>query len=379
MISNITTNLPDEWEVDILLNSSDNIQFEYRGNIVSLQIKEPKNRMSLIYQIKVLIKRLYYLRKMKKTGKYMACISLLDSANVANILTGKDRCKTIITAVNMASNRNSRTYRWFVFPLIRLFYNSASVIIAQNDAIKNDLMNRFGITKTKYEIIYNGIDARQIEEIAKEDLAQDEEKIFTKERTVITAGRMAYAKGQWHLVRAFHLVTQKVQDAKLVIFGEGELKEYLQELVKEYKLEDSVYIKGFDNKLDKYIAASALFAFPSMVEGMPTVLLEAMTCETACLVTDFRSGAREILDYPLEGDIDSYTETDYGIIVPLCGEKLTTNKDPLEKNEIILAETIVKLLQDDDLRKHFAKQAKIRSQFFDMENIIQQWIKVIES
>ena len=72
MISNITTALPDGWEADILLNTAKNIQFAYRGNVISLDILEPKSRTSLWYQTKVLIKRLFKLYQLKKQNNYQA-------------------------------------------------------------------------------------------------------------------------------------------------------------------------------------------------------------------------------------------------------------------------------------------------------------------
>ena len=379
MISNITTALPDGWEADILLNTAKNIQFAYRGNIISLDIPEPKSRTSLWYQTKVLIKRLFKLYQLKKQNNYQACISLLDSANVANIITGKKYCKVVITAVvNMSESAYIKAYRYVVFPLIRIFYNHASVIVAQNSAIRDDLIEHFGIRKELFSIIYNGINSDSIEKIAELKLAEEERTWFDKNNTIISAGRLTYAKGQWHLIRAFSEVVKQKPDAKLVIFGQGELKEYLQELIQAYHLENNACIRGFDSELDKYIANSAVFAFPSMIEGMPTVLLEAMTCKTMCIVTDFKSGAREIMDYPAEGSITHTTEANYGIITPICSGKYWKAQDPLEENEKILAAAMTKALQDEAYRKTYEERGKERSRYFDMKNLIWQWLAVAE-
>ena len=379
MISNITMSLPDGWEADILLNSDRNIMFPYKGNIISLNIPEPKSRMSLLYQGKVLIKRLKVLTDLKRKGGYKACISLLDSANVANIITGNRYCKVVITAVlNMTESGHIKTYKYIIFPMTKLLYNKADSIIAQNRAIRDDLIYNFGLKEDLFTIIYNGIDVKAIEEICRIPLQAEEQKWFSKDRTIVTAGRLTYAKGQWHLVRAFKKVLEIIPDAKLVIFGIGELQEYLQRLIDDYQMQDSVYIKGFDPQLDKYIANSAAFVFPSMLEGMPTALLEAMACHTASIVTDFKSGAREIMDYPMDGQINGVTKTEYGIITPICSGKYREADEPLEEEEAILADAIIEILQEASYRQDFAERGKRRSNQFDMKNLIWQWIAVIE-
>ncbi len=379
MISNITTNLPKGWEADILLNSDKNIQFPYKGKIFSLDIPEPSSRTSILYQGRVLLKRLRVLRGLKRKNRYRACISLLDSANVANIVTGHKYCKVIVTAViNMSESRHIKVYKYIVFPLVKLFYNHADRIIAQNTAIRDDLIRHFGLRKELFTIIYNGIDGKAIEKISQRPLEKDDATWFSREKTIVTAGRLTYAKGQWHLIRAFTKVLEEVPDARLVIFGIGELEEYLNRLIREYGIEKSVYIKGFDAELDKYIANSAVFVLPSMLEGMPTALLEAMACGTASIVTDFKSGAREIMDFPAESRIADIIRTDYGMITPICSGELREAGEPLEKHEKMLAEAVIRILKDRNLRAECARGGKKRSRDFEMKKLVEQWIEVIE-
>lgn len=379
MISNITMALPKDWKADILLNSDQNIQFPYRGRILSLNVSEPKSRMSLVYQARVLVRRLCVLKKIKKNNHYQACISLLDSANVANILSGSKYCKTIITVVcNMSQEKKIKKIRFLVFPMVRMFYNHANRIVVQNQDILDDLTEHFGIRRDKCHIIYNGIDTASVMQKSREQIGEDEKIWFSRERTIISAGRLSYAKGQWHLIRAFHHVRQRIPDAKLVIYGEGELKDYLNRLIEDYGMTDAAVIKAFDTELDKYIGSSAVFAFPSMVEGMPTVLLEALASGTMTVVTDFVSGAREILDYPKEEQVTDITWTRYGVITPLCSGVMRTAKEPLEAQEVLLAEALIKCLEDQEIREKYSRMGQARSQCFDMSTIIQEWIQLAE-
>lgn len=100
IVSDLTLNLPQNWDIDIILNGSkENIEYSFRGNIITLGMKPQKNKLDIVYQYNVLIKRIFLLKKLKKKNNYAVCISFMDSANVANILSGKKYCKVIGTVV----------------------------------------------------------------------------------------------------------------------------------------------------------------------------------------------------------------------------------------------------------------------------------------
>ncbi|WP_196802275.1 glycosyltransferase [Butyrivibrio sp. NC2007] len=66
-----------------------------------------------------------------------------------------------------------------------------------------------------------------------------------KEKTFVTAGRLQYQKAHWHLIRAFSKIVKDIPEAQLVIFGEGELKDMLMDLIKAYKMEGNVFLNGW--------------------------------------------------------------------------------------------------------------------------------------
>lgn len=78
VLSNIVTHLPDGWHIDILLNSSAKIVYPFKGNVISLGMKEPKDRSSWWYQLKVLLHRLWILKRLNRTRGYVACVSFFD-------------------------------------------------------------------------------------------------------------------------------------------------------------------------------------------------------------------------------------------------------------------------------------------------------------
>ena len=95
-LCNLTLGFPKDVEIDILVNSESDEDYPHAGNVISLGMPK-RNKLSLGYQMIALIRRYYMLVKFKKSKNYDACISFMDSANIANILTGKKYCKTILS------------------------------------------------------------------------------------------------------------------------------------------------------------------------------------------------------------------------------------------------------------------------------------------
>lgn len=380
ILSNITIHFPGEWEIDILVNDDQVIDYPFKGNIITLGVTEKPKLNSVLFQFRVFLKRIRKLRKLKKEGNYQACVSFLDSTNVASILTGNKYCKNIINIVNnmSASEKNEWIYRYIVSPLIKLFYNKADKIVAVSEDVKTDMVRNFGIKPEKIMAIYCSVDMNSISQKIMQEIPEGEKEWFSKERTVITAGRLEKQKGQWHLIRAFNKVIQYIPDARLVIFGEGPMEKYLKELVKGYQLEDQVLFHGFSQNLDMYISKSAVFAFPSLYEGLSVALLEALACALPCIAADGASGAREQLAPDYTGVIQGYYKGEYGILVEESSEEMPDVKVPLDRCENGLAEAMIEVLTSESLRMHYSEKARERSRAYDVELISRQWVEVVE-
>jgi glycosyltransferase involved in cell wall biosynthesis len=252
------------------------------------------------------------------------------------------------------------------------------------------LVKNYGISSNKIKVIYNPFPIENIENLAKEEL-DEYEPIFANP-VLINTGRLMKPKGQWYLIRIFKDLKEKHKDLKLVILGEGELKNYLVELSKNLGLktfvwdkdklsEDfDVYLLGFQKNPFKFIARSRLFVFPSLWEGFPNALVEAMACGVPVISSDCRSGPREILapntDFRYQTQKPGFAE--YGVLMPVFDVRFKTAKEPLDENEKMWAEVINKILDDENLRKHYSEKAKQRSENFRIENIIKDWKEVLK-
>ncbi|MEM2507578.1 MAG: glycosyltransferase, partial [Nitrososphaeria archaeon] len=208
---------------------------------------------------------------------------------------------------------------------------------------------------------------------------------------LITVGRLTKQKGQWYLLRIFKELKKEFPELKLLILGEGELKEYLTGLSKDLGLKTyvwdkdqlsenfDVYFLGFQKNPFKFIARSKLFVFPSLWEGFGNVLIESMACGTAVVSADCRSGPREILapntDFEYQTKEPEYAE--YGILMPTFKFEFKNANEPLDEIEMVWVKVIDDLLKREELRKRYAAKAVERAKHFDINLISNQWSQIL--
>jgi len=315
-------------------------------------------------------------------------VSFLERANFVNIISKLFKKHKAIISVRMDQQKGHVGLRKLNKLLVRLLYPKADLIIAVSHGVKQSLIN-LGIEEEKIKVIYNPYPIDEIRELAKEPLGSYEE-IF-KEPALITAGRLTKQKGQWYLLRIFKALKEKHKDLKLVILGEGELKDYLVKLSEELGLKTyvwerdelsesfDVYFLGFQKNPFKFIARAKLFVFPSLWEGFPNALVEAMACSVCVVSSDCRSGPREILapntDFNYQTQKPEFAE--YGVLMPVFEVKYKSAEEPLGEREIMWVKTIDKLLEDESLRKNYSEKAKQRAEDFRIEKIVEKWKEVI--
>lgn len=376
-LSNITLAMPEEVKIDILVNCENpEKDYEHRGTVISCaQIS--KKTIRVPFPLKVFVGRYYKLWKLKKIGKYDVCISFMDKFNIANILTGNKYCKVILSERTTLSQVNGKEYDYKIKPLAKRIYKKADKIVAVSQGVANDLNSNFNVPVDKLEVIYNGFNINSI-------LAQSLQQtgmVFEKNLFYfLNTGRVDEAKGQWHLIRAFATVEKRHPEVRLIICGEGPYLEMLQKMTKENHLQKKILFLGFVKNPYAISKKSDVFVFPSMYEGMPNALIENMICGLPVIATDFCSGAREILapdtDYGYQV-LDKIETGEYGIIVPVCSGKKNLKNEPLENEERLLAEAMLKMVEDNDLRLHYKKQSEKRAQDFSIDRKIVQWLELI--
>ncbi|WP_044436740.1 glycosyltransferase [Acinetobacter ursingii] len=130
-------------------------------------------------------------------------------------------------------------------------------------------------------------------------------------KKILAVGRLEYQKNFEFLIRAFQASEVYVNGWSLDIVGEGAEYDMLNQIVSSSNLSNYVKIHKFTKNLDEFYKSAGLLCMTSRFEALPMVLLESMNFKLPVLVTDFPTGAREILgvrnpQIVLDYEIDSY-------------------------------------------------------------------------
>ena len=224
--------------------------------------------------------------------------------------------------------------------LIKIFlYNFADKIITNSKGSGNSL-KKILIKKKKIHTIYNPY----LKKLYKNSVNK-------RKKYLLSIGRLVKEKDFHNLIIAFNTIKQKIPNYKLIIIGDGHLKDELKDLVNNFGLSKRIIFTGWKLKLKKYYVNSKLFILNSLYEGLGNVVIDAANYNLPIITTNCNS--REIIDYGKGG-----------FIVPIKNPKLLANK-------------ILFCLNNNKISIKKSKYAKKRIKRFDCEINCNNYFKLI--
>lgn len=218
-------------------------------------------------------------------------------AMMANVLAGNTCPVYISEHANFSENIKilSKGKQLIFKSLVAKFYPKSKGIICVSGGVKDDLIHNFPSLSDKITVIYNPFEISVIKQKSQEPVNHPWLQNNRPFKTIISAGRLNLAK-DFHTLLAAFLLVRKNCDVKLLILGEGELRDDLMQFVKTYGLEQVVNLHGFVNNPFAYISKADAFVLSSKYEGLSNVLIESMICGVPLVSTDCPSGPAEILE-----------------------------------------------------------------------------------
>ena len=141
-----------------------------------------------------------------------------------------------------------------------------------------------------------------------------------------------------------------------------------------------MYFLGFQKNPFKFISRSTIYVFPSLYEGFPNALVEAIACEIPVISSDCKSGPREILapetNIDVETKIIEYAK--YGVLIPVCNGNYYKARDPLTNKEMILVKSIIDLYLSKKLLENYTHKTKERVKDFNKDKIILEYENILK-
>jgi glycosyltransferase involved in cell wall biosynthesis len=204
---------------------------------------------------------------------------------------------------------------------------------------------------SRIRVVYNAIDT---DKWSFSKVLRDEKRKFLElsqdDRLILSVGRLHYEKGHKYLLRAFKKIKDRFSNAKLAIVGDGPQKNSLTKMAKNLDLGNDVIMPGEDCDILPWLCACDVFALPSLWEGMPASLLEAMSVGCVCIASNVY-GIKEVISNGEDGF--------------LCS--------PKKINSWVNA--LSKSIKDGDLQKTLGKKAREKAlSSFSHGNMIDRYL-----
>ena len=168
-------------------------------------------------------------------------------------------------------------------------------------------------------------------------------------KVIVAAGRLVPRKGFKRLVRAFAPVARAHPDWQLHIYGHGEQKSEIIELVHRLDLDGQVKLRGYNRNFPEVLANASIFAMTSLSEGFPMVLIEAMSSGVPLIAFDCPRGPGETIRHGSNG-----------LLIP---------EGPYRR----FTEGLLTLVEDADLRARLGAQGLHDAEAYSVENIAADW------
>lgn len=337
-------------------------RYDIKGTIVNTGIVNSYD--NTIDSLVSLVRSAHIMRDYKKKYRIDVAFSFMEEFNFINVLSRRSE-RVICSECTLPSLRPDMTGLFYNKYMIRLLYNMADRIIVKSSYSAKELSEVYHVKKKKMVKIPNPVIVGKAGYTEKEWLYGN--------HTVICVGRHVEVKQQDIAIKAFSRVAERIEDAKLIICGEGPQKQHLEKLIKALNLQDKVYLLGFQNDITYFYEHAKVFLLTSDNESFGNVILEAMAAGLPVISLNSPGGPPEILGCKKK-IVNEAEYARYGVITPLLHSNKGMKVTAQEKE---LGNVVAKLLIDEELRNHYAAMSKKRAKHYSHEKILKEWDKLI--
>ena len=169
-------------------------------------------------------------------------------------------------------------------------------IVAVSEGVKQDLVTYEHIAPAKIDVITNGIDPSKYQAAVDPARKRQELGLAPEDQVVGLGVRLSPQKGIRYLIDAFSRLTKRTSNTKLLIIGDGELRPALERQARGLGLGKQVIFGGYRNDIAEILPAIDIYVLPSLWEGHPLVLLEAMAARRPVIASDIPGNRETVVD-----------------------------------------------------------------------------------
>lgn len=313
------------------LNTPITDRLEKQGITINYLGKKRGFDLSIVPKLRKIIKR--YNPDVIHTHRYVLPYAFLSSFGL--------RIKRIHTVHNMAE----KEVPYKQIRLQKILFRYLKVIpVAITPLTQQSIENCYGIKRRDIPLVYNGID---LSKCIKKKKVSIGEKI-----TILHVGRFAKQKNHKMLIEAFSDVINQYPNCELKLVGNGDLVKDVKDQVYKLHLTKNVHFLGLMSDVYEIMSESDIFVLPSVYEGMPITLIEAMGTGLPIIATSV-GGVPDIIE-----------DKKSGLLINVSKQEL--------------ADAIINIIKNQELRATISNGAYKSAYKFSMENMTNSYIALYE-
>ena len=239
-----------------------------------------------------------FFKMLKKQIKFLKEIKPdVVHANIGSLFHIMLATKLVGTKVRLYTVHNEAKLLYGDSKIRKLFYKLAFTFfkfkpIAICETVKKTMVEEFGLKYKNMYTVNNGVDINAF---------HTKEKNFNKDEIVfINTGTMYWVKNQGQIIDAFHEISKKYENVKLILLGDGQDRKKLQKQIEEKNLVDLVEMPGKVSNVGEYLRNADVYVSASLTEGLPLSMLEAMASGLPVITSD-AGGSVDIVSSDVNG------------------------------------------------------------------------------
>lgn len=219
--------------------------------------------------------------------------------------------------------------------------SDCTITLTERD--RNNFIKKYRLPEKKVICIPNWIEEKSI---------NSEYKNNTKK--IISAGRLEKVKGYDLMIGVAQEMLKTSSDWQWDIYGDGSLKNEIENQIRNAGLENNVFLKGRVNNIHEIYNEYSIFVMTSYYEGLPLVLLEAQSAKLPIVSFDCPTGPSDIISDGINGEL-----------IPTYDIKM-------------MADRLLRLLSDENKLDDYSKKSSINLYKFSKAIVLREWLELFE-
>jgi len=221
----------------------------------------------------------------------------------ATLKIGVPRISTVVSPPQSDFETCERRFRWIKRKLLSKAYRNADRVIAVSRGVAIEVQKYYHVPSERVRVIYSSVDEEEILKKSNQSPTswQPSPNHFLR---IACIGRLSQEKGHIYLLQAIRIVAKEHGErVHLDIAGDGPLKAALIDWCQEQQIDSLVKWHGYLPNPYPLLKSADLLCLPSLYEGLPNVVMEAMLLKVPVLAADCPTGPRELLGENLYGTL----------------------------------------------------------------------------